>query len=264
MIHYKSQKQIELMRESAQLVSETLTEVAKNIKEGSTTLELDKIAEEYIRDNNGIPGFLGLYDFPNTLCTSLNEQVVHGIPNDKPLESGDVISIDCGVLKNKYYGDHAYSFAIGEIPEEAEKLLKVTKECLYKAIDAAIVGNRLGDIGHAVQYHAEQNGFGVVRKLVGHGIGRRMHEDPQVPNYGTPGRGRVLKRGMTLAIEPMINMGTHDVIEDSDGWTIISADRSLSAHFEHDVAITDDGPDILSNFKIIEEAVNKNPNLVNI
>ncbi|MFN3196512.1 MAG: type I methionyl aminopeptidase [Chlorobiota bacterium] len=264
MIHYKSPSQIEIMRESALMVSKTLATVAEVIKEGTTTAELNKLAEEFIRDNDAVPGFLGLYGCPSTLLTSVNEAVVHGLPTDKPLVSGDIVSIDCGVLKNKYYGDHAYTFAIGEVAERTKELLEVTKESLYKGIEQCVIGNKVGDIGHAIQSHCEERGFSVVRSLVGHGLGRRLHEDPQVPNFGQPGRGRTLKRGMTLAIEPMINVGTYDVEELSDKWTIVTKDREMSAHFEHNVAITSDGPDILSDFSIIEKVIEKNENLVNI
>ncbi len=264
MIHYKSPSQIEIMRESALMVSKTLATVAEVIKEGTTTAELNKLAEEFIRDNDAVPGFLGLYDCPSTLLTSVNEAVVHGLPTDKPLVSGDIVSIDCGVLKNKYYGDHAYTFAIGEVAERTKELLEVTKESLYKGIEQCVIGNHVGDIGHAIQTYCEERGFSVVRSLVGHGLGRRLHEDPQVPNFGQAGRGRALKRGMTLALEPMINVGTFEVEELSDNWTIVTKDREMSAHFEHNIAITSDGPDILSDFSIIEKVIEKNENLVNI
>jgi len=264
MIHYKSPSQIEIMRESALMVSKTLATVAEVIKEGTTTAELNKLAEEFIRDNDAVPGFLGLYGCPSTLLTSVNEAVVHGLPTDKPLVSGDIVSIDCGVLKNKYYGDHAYTFAIGEVAERTKELLEVTKESLYKGIEQCVIGNHVGDIGHAIQKYCEERGFSVVRSLVGHGLGRRLHEDPQVPNFGQAGRGRVLKRGMTLALEPMINVGTFEVEELSDNWTIVTKDREMSAHFEHNIAITSDGPDILSDFSIIEKVIEKNENLVNI
>lgn len=259
MIHYKSAEEIELMRESALIVSRALGVIAEYIKPGVTPLELDKLAEEYIRDQGAIPGFLGLYDFPNTLCTSLNEHVVHGIPNNKPLESGDVLSVDCGALKNDFYGDHAYTFAIGEVKPETLKLLQVTKESLYLGIEQCKAGKRLGDIGYAIQSHAESHGYGVVRDLVGHGIGRTMHEDPQVPNYGRSGKGKKLQEGLVLAIEPMINMGSYKVKQLSDGWSIVSHDRLPSAHFEHDVAIVNGQPDILSTFDFVDAALAKNP-----
>lgn len=243
------------MRESALIVSKTLGEVAKVVRPGVTPLELDKLAEACIRDHGAEPGFLGLYDFPNTLCISVNEMVVHGIPNDRPLEEGDVISVDCGAKKNGFYGDHAYTFGVGTIAPEVQKLLDITKESLYLGIDQARAGNRIGDIGYAVQHHAEKNGYGVVRELVGHGLGRDMHEDPQVPNYGRPGRGKKLVNGMVIAIEPMINMGTRHIRQLKDGWSIVTQDNLPSAHFEHDVAIVNGAPDILSTFDYVYEAL---------
>jgi methionyl aminopeptidase len=255
MIHYKSIEEIELMRESALIVSKTLGLMAQEIKPGVTPLYLDKLAEEFIRDQGAKPGFLGLYDFPNTLCMSLNEAVVHGIPNERPLEEGDIISIDCGAVKNGFYGDHAYTFEVGEVAPEVKKLLKVTKECLDLGIEQTRAGKRIGDISFAIQQHAEENGYGVVRELVGHGLGKKMHESPEVPNYGKRGRGPVIKNGLVLAIEPMINLGTRRVKQLSDGWTIITADRRPSAHFEHDVAVVNGEPDVLSTFKYVEEAL---------
>lgn len=255
MIVYKTREEIELMRESALSVSRTLGMLAREIKPGVTSLYLDKLAEQYIRDNGGIPAFKGLYNFPNTLCMSLNEAVVHGIPNNKPLKEGDIISVDCGVLKNGFYGDHAYTFAVGEIKPEVQRLLDVTKECLYLGIEQFKSGNRIGDISFAIQQHAEKNGYGVVRELVGHGIGKKMHEDPEVPNYGKRGDGPKLKDGMVLAIEPMINMGKKNIKQLSDGWTILTADGLPSAHFEHDVAMIDGKPEILSTYQYIEEAL---------
>jgi methionyl aminopeptidase len=255
MIKLKSREEIELMRESALLVSKTLGMLAPLVKPGVTTLELDKLAEEFIRDNGGIPGFLGLYDFPNTLCMSPNEQVVHGFPTKKPLQDGDIISIDCGVKMNGYYGDHAYTFEVGEVAPEVKKLLEITKESLYLGIAQCRVGNRIGDIGFAIQQHAEAHGYGVVKELVGHGLGKKMHEDPQVPNYGKRGRGKKIQEGLVIAIEPMINMGTARVRQLSDGWSIITADKAPSAHFEHDVAVVDGKPEILSTFDYIYEAL---------
>lgn len=255
MIFYKTKEEIELMRESAQLVSRTLGLMAKEVKPGVTPIYLDKLAEEFIRDNGGVPGFLGLYDFPNTLCMSLNEQVVHGIPNERPLESGDIISIDCGVLKNGFYGDHAYTFEVGEVDPHVKKLLKVTRECLDLGIQQVKKGNRMGDVSFAIQQHAEMHGYGVVRELVGHGLGREMHESPEVPNFGKRGRGPLLKEGLVIAIEPMINLGTKSVRQLPDGWTIITADKRPSAHFEHNVAIVDGKADVLSTFKYVEEAL---------
>ncbi len=255
MIILKTREEIELMRESALSVSRTLGIIAKEIKPGVSTLFLDKLAETYIRDNGGIPLFKGMYGFPNTLCMSLNESVVHGIPNDKPLEEGDIISVDCGVMKNGYCGDHAYTFAVGEIKPEVQKLLDVTLECLYIGIEQFKTGNRIGDIGFAIQQHAEKNGYGVVRELCGHGLGKKLHEDPEVPKYGKRGDGPKIKDGMVIAIEPMINMGTRNIKQLKDGWTILTADKKPSAHFEHDVALIDGKPEILSTFKYIEEAL---------
>ncbi len=255
MIITKTKEEIELMRESALVVSKTLGIIAKEVKPGVTTLYLDKLAEEYIRDQGAIPGFLGLYDFPNTLCMSPNAQVVHGIPNDTPLEEGDIISIDCGAIKNGFYGDHAYTFAVGEIAPEIEKLLKITKESLYVGIRELKIGKRSGDVGYAIQKYCEAQGYGVVRELVGHGLGRTMHEDPEMPNYGNRGRGKKFLEGMTVAIEPMINLGTRRIEQLSDGWTILTADRKASAHFEHDVAIVDGKPELLSTFAYIYEAL---------
>lgn len=255
MIIYKTAEEIEIMREAAQVVSRTLGLLASEIKPGVTPLKLDAIAEEYIRSQNAIPGFLGLYDFPNTLCVSVNEQVVHGIPGDRPLEDGDIISVDCGAIYEGYYGDHAYTFEVGEVADDVKQLLRVTKECLDLGIAEAKLGNRIGDIGFAIQQHAEKHGYGVVRDLVGHGLGKTMHEDPQVPNYGRRGRGKKILNGLTIAIEPMINMGTEKVIQLDDKWTIVTEDGKPSAHFEHDIAVVDGKPEILSTFKYIEEAL---------
>ena len=254
----KTRDQIELMRESALVVSRTLGEVAKLIKPGVTPLELDKVAEEYIRSQGAVPGFLGYGGFPNSLCTSVNEQVVHGIPSDTPLKEGDIISVDCGAIKNGYYGDHAYTFAIGEVSDEIKQLLKVTEESLYLGIEQIRSGNRLGDVGFAVQNHAEKHGYGVVRELVGHGLGTQMHEDPELPNYGRRGHGKKMKDGLVLAIEPMINLGTEKVAQLDDGWTIVTQDGKASAHFEHDVAIVGGKPEILSTFKYVYEALGLN------
>jgi len=257
MVHLKSAEEIELMRNSALIVSRTLGLVAEKIGPGITPLELDKLAFEYIKDKGAEPGFLGFGGFPNSLCISVNEAVVHGIPNDRPFEEGDIVSIDCGAVKHDYYGDHAYTFAIGEISPEAEKLLRVTKESLYLGIEQMRVGKRIGDIGYAIQKFAEEHGYGVVRELVGHGLGKSMHEDPQVPNYGKRGRGKKILDGMVLAVEPMINMGTKEVMMLDDDWTIITADKKYSAHFEHDIAVVDGGPDILSTFDFVEDALEK-------
>ena len=255
MIKYKTREEIELMRESAQLVSKTLGMLAPLIVPGAIPLDLDKRAEEFIRDHGGVPAFLGLYDFPNSLCMSPNAQIVHGIPGKKPLKEGDILSVDCGVLKNKYYGDHAYTFEVGEVDDDTKQLLADTKESLYVGIREVIAGNRIGDIGAAIQEFTEKRGYGIVRELVGHGLGRKMHEDPQVPNYGRRGRGKKIREGLVIAIEPMTNLGTHRIKQLKDGWTILTADGKNSAHFEHDVAVVDGKPDILSTFQYIYDAL---------
>ena len=255
MIKPKTREEIEIMRESALIVSKTLGMLAKEVKPGVTTLYLDKLAEEFIHDEGAVPGFLGLYGFPNSLCMSPNSQVVHGIPNSTPLKEGDIISIDCGVLKNNFYGDHAYTFAVGEIAPETQKLLEVTKESLYIGIREFKIGNRVGDVGYAIQNFTEKHGYGVVRELVGHGLGKKMHEDPEMPNYGKRGRGKKFIEGMVVAIEPMTNMGTQKIKQHNDGWTITTLDNKPSAHFEHNVAVIDGKPELLSTFKYIYEAL---------
>lgn len=255
MIKIKSPEQLLLMRESALIVSRTLGMLAKEIKPGVTTLYLDKLAEDYIRSQGAIPGFLGLYNFPNTLCVSPNAQVVHGIPNNIPLNEGDIISVDCGAKKNGFYGDHAYTFEVGEVSPEIKQLLKITKESLYIGIREFRSGNRVGDVGYAIQQYCESHGYGVVRELVGHGLGQKMHEDPEMPNYGKRGSGKRFANGMAVAIEPMINLGTHKVKHLRDGWTILTADGKPSAHFEHDVAMVDGKPRLLSTFKYIYEVL---------
>ena len=255
MIKIKTRAEIELMRESALVVSKTLGMLASEVKPGVTTLYLDKLAEEFIRAEGAIPGFLGLYDFPNTLCMSPNAQVVHGIPNNKPLVEGDIISIDCGALKNGFYGDHAYTFEVGEVAPEVKKLLDVTKQSLYEGIRQFKSGNRVEDVGFAIQNYCEKHGYGVVRELVGHGLGKAMHEDPEMPNYGRRGRGKKFMEGMVVAIEPMINLGTHQINQLKDGWTILTRDGKPSAHFEHDVAIVNGKPELLSTFKYIYDAL---------
>ncbi len=255
MIIYKTLEEIELMRQSALIVSQTLGMLAKEIKAGVTPQFLDKIAEQFIRDHKAIPGFLGLYGCPSTLLTSVNEQVVHGLPTARPLQDGDIISVDCGAVLNGFYGDHAYTFAVGEISEELTQLLDITKKSLYLGIAQAKAGNRVGDIGFAIQHYCESFGYGVVRELVGHGLGRTLHEEPEVPNYGRRGQGKSIKDGMTLAIEPMINMGTHKISKLKDGWTIVTADGRPSAHFEHDIAIVNGEPLFLSTFDYIEDAL---------
>ena len=251
MIFLKTEDEIDLMRAANQLVSQTLTEVGRLIKPGVTTKQLDKVAEEFIRDHGAIPTFLGFPnpyggDFPASLCTSVNDQVVHGIPNDEPLKDGDIVSVDCGALLNGFNGDSCYTFRVGEVSEEVNRLLRTTKESLYKGIEAAYAGKRIGDIGHAVQEHCEAYGYGVVRKFIGHGLGRQLHESPEVPNFGREGHGPRLVAGMTIAIEPMINAVGEDVKILPDGWTVLTKSGSLSAHFEHTIAITQSGPVILT------------------
>ena len=262
MIHYKTSAEIELMRDSALLVSKTLTEIAKVLKPGVTTLELDKLIAEYIRDNGAIPSFLNYRGYPFASCISVNDVVVHGFPNEKPLQEGDIISVDIGVIKKGYHGDHAYTFAIGDPGAEVMQLIRVTKESLYKGIEKAVAGGRVGDISFAIQEHTERRyGYGVVRELVGHGLGRHLHEDPQVPNYGRRGAGSKLKEGLVLAIEPMINLGKREVYTESDGWTVRTVDHQPSVHFEHDVCIRKNKADILSDYSIIESAEKANPHL---
>ena len=262
MIHYKSKVEIELMRVSCLLVSETLTLLASAIKPGITTLRLDKIASEFIQDNKAIPSFKGYHGFPFATCISVNDAVVHGFPNNRELINGDLVSIDIGVFKNGFHGDHAYTFGVGEISEAVKKLMRVTKESLYKGIEKAVHGNRVGDIAYAIQdYTEKQHGYGVVRDLVGHGLGRNLHEDPQVPNFGKRGTGAKLKEGMVIAIEPMINMGTKDVFHGKDGWTILTADKKPSVHYEHDVCIQRGKADILSSYTAIEAAEKENADL---
>ena len=258
MLYYKTIEEVELVRESSLLVAKTLAEVAMVIRPGITTLELDRIAEQFIRDHQGVPAFLNYNGFPNSLCISVNAQVVHGIPGSTVLQDGDICSVDCGVVKNGFYGDSAYTFPIGEVIDETLFLLKITKESLYKGIEKVISGNRLGDVSAAIQEHAEKNGFSVVRELVGHGIGRHLHEKPEVPNYGKRGSGMVLKEGLVIAIEPMINLGTKGVIHEKDGWTVRTADKKPSAHFEHTVAVRKGEADILSSFEFIEAVENLN------
>ncbi|MEZ4699639.1 MAG: type I methionyl aminopeptidase [Rhodothermales bacterium] len=259
MVHLKNIQEIEAMRASATLVSKTLAEVAGHIRPGVTTAALDAVAEAYIAGNNGKPAFkgyrVGPRSFPATLCISVNEEVVHGIPGDYALQEGDLISVDCGVRLNGYFGDSAYTFAVGEVPAEKLQLCRVTYDSLIKAIEVSTVGHRIGDISSAVQTHCESHGYGVVRDLVGHGIGRQLHEDPQVPNYGRRGTGRKLKEGMTICIEPMINAGTYEVTTRPDGWTIVTDDASPSAHYEHMVVVQRGEADVLSTFSYIEAVV---------
>jgi len=252
----KTDEEIELMRHSNRLVGMTLGELSKHIKPGVTTLQLDKIAEEFIRDHGAIPTFLGYGGFPNSICASVNEQVVHGIPNNLPLKEGDIVSIDCGTCLQGYCGDSAYTFCVGEVKAEVRRLLDVTREALYKGIEQACQDKRIGDIASAIQTYCESHGYSVVRELVGHGIGRDMHEAPEVPNYGRRGTGPLLKNGMCIAIEPMINMGSKNVVFENDGWTVRTKDRKPSAHFEHTVAIRNGKADILSTFEFIQETSN--------
>jgi methionyl aminopeptidase len=250
----KTDDEIELIRQSSLLVGKTLAELASRIRPGVTTLELDRVAEEFIRDHSAIPGFLGYNSFPNSICASVNSAVVHGIPNTKPLQEGDIVSLDIGVVKDGFWGDSAYTFAVGEISPELRQLLKVTKESLYLGIEQSIGGHRTGDIGNAVQSHAESFGYGVVRDLVGHGVGRNLHEAPEVPNFGKRGQGVLLQEGLVIAIEPMINMGTRNVKQMKDGWTIVTADSKPSAHFEHTIVVRKDKAEVLSSFELIEKA----------
>lgn len=258
MIFLKTDEEIELMREANRLVGMTLGELAKHIKPGVKTIKLDEIAEEFIRDHGAIPSFLGYNGFPYTLCISVNENVVHGFPSDYELKEGDILSVDCGTEKNGFCGDSAYTFCVGEVAEDVKALLRTTKEALYKGIEKAVDGNRIGDIGEAVQIYCEKRGYTVVRELVGHGVGRKMHESPEVPNYGRHGVGPLLKKGMCIAIEPMINMGSKNVVFEKDGWTVRTKDRKPSAHFEHTVAIREDKADILSTFEFIESVLGNN------
>lgn len=257
MIYLKSEYEINLMRESAQLVCQTHAEVAKKIKAGVTTAELDRVADEFIKKNDGIPSFKGYgpknNQFPATLCISVNEQVVHGFPGNYKLKAGDIVSIDCGINKNGYHGDVAYTYVVEECSEEVMQLLQTTVQSLYDGIGQAVHGNKIGDISHAIQTRCESKGYGVVRDLVGHGLGKSLHENPSVPNYGRPGRGERLRSGMTLAIEPMICLGDYHVDTLDDGWTVVTADRLPSAHYEHDVVVREGEAEILSSFEYIEE-----------
>lgn len=256
MIFLKSDEEIELLRISNQIVSKTLAEMAKIIAPGVTTSQLDKVAEEFIRDNGAVPGFLGYGGFPKSICTSVNDQVVHGIPSDKVvLEDGDVISVDCGAYINGFHGDSAYTFCVGNVDPVIIELLKTTKDSLYKGIEQAQEGKRLGDIGSAIQTYCESKGYSVVREMIGHGVGRNLHESPEVPNYGRKGNGIMLKSGMTIAIEPMINLGKRNLVFEKDGWTTRTVDRKPSAHFEHSIAIRKGKADILSSFEYLEQVL---------
>lgn len=254
-LYYKTEEEIELIRQSSLLVAKTLAEVGKAIRPGITTKSLDLIAEIFIRDQGGIPAFKGYRGFPGSVCISCNSEVVHGIPGDRVIEDGDVVSVDCGVLMNGFYGDSAYTFPVGNVRDDVSRLLRITRECLYRGIEEAVSGKRTGDIGYAVQTHAEKHGYSVVRELVGHGLGRQLHEKPEVPNYGKRGRGVVLREGLVIAIEPMINMGAKSVIQKRDKWTIATEDGMPSAHYEHTVVIRKDKAEVLSSFKYIEDSI---------
>ena len=256
MIYYKTEEEIDLIRESSLLVAKTHAEIAGMIKPGVDTLYLDGIAEDFIRDHGGIPAFKGYNGFPNTLCVSPNNQVVHGIPNMIALKDGDILSVDCGVVMNGYYGDSAFTYEVGEVDVRTKQLLEVTKESLYKGIEKAIEGNRIGDIGSVIQEYAESFGYGVVRELVGHGVGKSLHESPEVPNYGKKGKGLLLKDGLVIAIEPMINMGVKGIMQHKDGWTITTIDNKPSAHFEHTIVVRKGKAEILSSFEEIEKKIN--------
>ncbi len=258
-IYYKSADEIELMRKSARLVSQTLAEVASSLKPGMTLLEIDRLAERFIRSHGAIPSFKNYHGFPNAACISVNEAVVHGIPSDYPLKDGDIVSVDLGVILNDFHGDSAYTFAIGDVNRNVLSLLRDTKDALYKGIEQAVVGNRIGDISFAIQQHTEkERGYGIVRELVGHGLGRSLHEDPQVPNYGKRGKGRKLKEGLVICIEPMINLGGKEVAHKEDGWTVVTRDGSVSAHYEHVVLVKKGTAEVLSDFGGIEEAEKAN------
>lgn len=256
MIFLKTDEEIEFLRISNQIVAKTLAEVAKIIAPGVSTEQLNKVADEFIRDNGAVPGFLGYGGFPKSICTSVNDQVVHGIPSESViLKDGDIVSVDCGAFKNGFHGDSAYTFCVGEVDLEIISLLKTTKESLYKGIEQAVEGKRIGDIGYAVQSYCEERGYSVVREMIGHGVGRKLHESPEVPNYGRKGNGIMLKSGMTIAIEPMINLGTRHLVFEKDGWTTRTLDRKPSAHFEHSIAIKHGKADILSSFEYVEQVL---------
>ncbi len=257
MLYLKNDEEIGLLRESNLLVSKTLAEVASFIKPGVTTLYLDKIAEDFIRGNGGIPGFKGYGGFPATLCTSVNEEVVHGIPSSYVLREGDIVSVDCGVILNGWYGDSAYTFAVGEIDESVRRLMEFTRESLEEGVKEAVAGNRIGDVSWAVQNKAENGGYSVVRELVGHGIGKRLHEPPEVPNYGRKGSGPKMEKGLVICIEPMINLGRKETIQMRDGWTIKTIDGKPSAHYEYAVAVDKGRADVLTTFKFVDEVLNK-------
>ena len=253
MIYFKSPEEVQIIKEGAELLGKTHGLIAKEVKPGVTTASLDKLAEEFIKDHKASPSFLGYSGFPYSLCISVNENVVHGFPSDYELKDGDIVSIDCGVFYKGYHSDSAYTYAVGKVEEEVKDLLRHTEKSLYLGIEQAVAGNRIGDIGFAVQTYCEENGYTVVRELVGHGLGKSLHEEPEVPNYGKRGKGPKLKPGMVIAIEPMVNLGKRNVVQENDGWTIRTSDRRPSAHFEHTVAIWEDRTEILTTHKYIEE-----------
>lgn len=253
MIYLKSKEEVELIKESAEILGRTHGLIAKEVKPGITTVSLDKLAEEFIRDHQASPSFKGYSGFPYSLCISVNENVVHGFPGDYELQEGDIVSIDCGVFYKGYHSDSAYTYAIGQVSEEVKDLLKHTEKSLYLGIEQAVAGNRIGDIGFAVQSYCEEHGYTIVRELVGHGLGKSLHEEPEVPNYGKRGKGPKLKHGMVIAIEPMVNLGKRNIVQENDGWTIRTSDRMPSAHFEHTVVIWEDQTEILTTHKYIEE-----------
>ena len=255
MIYYKTHDEIESIRQSSLLVSKALAEAAKHIKPGITTLELDKRIDEFIRDHGGIPAFLGYRGFPNSACISVNEVVVHGVPGNQVLKDGDIVSVDVGVLLDGFFGDSAYTFGVGEVTEDKKRLMQVTKESLHLGVQEARIGKRIGDIARTIQDYVERHGYSVVRELVGHGVGKKLHEDPEVPNYGKRGSGPKLMEGLVVAIEPMVNMGKKNVYQANDGWTIFTEDHKPSAHYEHTVAVSKEGPDILTTFEFVEEIV---------
>ncbi len=262
MIYYKTEEEVELIRESCLMVCRTLAHAGSFLKPGITGAFIDAKAEEFIRDHGGIPGFKGYGGFPGSLCISINEQVVHGIPTEREFQDGDIISIDCGVIMNGYNGDAAYTYALGDVAEETMELLRVTKESLYRGIAQAVKGNRIGDIGYAIQQFSEkEKGYGVVRELVGHGIGKSLHEDPEVPNYGKRGRGILMKENLVIAIEPMVNLNTKNIVQEEDGWTIRTKDRKPSAHYEHTVVVRKNKAEILSDHTFVEEIIKSNSEL---
>ena len=255
MIHYKTSEEVDKIKQSADILGRAHGEIAKHVRKGVKTSFLDKVAEEFIRDHGAVPSFKGYNGFPSSLCISVNEVVVHGFPSEYELKDGDIISVDCGVFHQGFHSDSAYTYPIGEVPPSVLALLRATRDSLYLGIEQAVFGNRIGDIGHAIQKFVEAKGYTVVRELVGHGLGRKLHEAPEVPNYGKKGSGPLLKQGMVIAIEPMINLGTRNIVQEKDGWTIRTADRRPSAHYEHTIAIFEDRTEVLTTHKYIEEII---------